>query len=125
MRKETLEKLNTMNEEDVYSLVLFALFKLKDIPEYSSISELSYLLDSKNLLNLLEYYGGTTIRIPTIKEFKLVIQGLLLYQYTQVSNLKYEEAIKLIDLSCCSKKEVNECYNKLLEILSNYEFSRK
>ena len=46
------EELAKLKDSDIYSLIMFALFKIRDIPEYSAISELSYLLDKKNLLNL-------------------------------------------------------------------------
>ena len=58
--------LNTLKERDVYSLLLFCLYKLSDIPEYSSLSELVYVMDKKNFLNFCEYFGGQTIKVPTI-----------------------------------------------------------
>lgn len=124
MKKETREKLNNLHTEDIYSLMLFALFKLKDVPEYSSISELAYLLDGKGLLNLLEYYGGTTIKVPTLNEFKVVIQSLLLYQYVNVEGIEYNQAIKLLDTSTCSVKSIKDCYKDMVDILSDYEFRR-
>ena len=60
------EELQKLHEPDIWSLLLFVLFKIKDIPEYSGISELAYILDRKNLLKLCEYFGGTTITMPTI-----------------------------------------------------------
>ena len=67
------EQLDSLKVTDIYSLILFTLYKLKDIPEYSTLSELAYILDKKSLLNFFEYFGGTTITIPTLKDFKLVI----------------------------------------------------
>lgn len=125
MRKDTREKLEALKKEDVYSLLLFALFRLKDVPEYSSISELAYILDGKSLFNLLEYYGGTTIRIPTLDEFDTVVQSLLLYQYVNIEGIEYSQAVKLLDTTTCSIKEIKECYTNMVDILKDYEFNRE
>ncbi len=90
MNKKDFEQLK---EKDIYSLLLFALYKLKEIPEYSTISELSYILDKDNLLTLLTYYGGMTIRIPTLREFKLVLNALLLYEYVHLEGIDFEKAL--------------------------------
>lgn len=110
---------------DVYSLIMFALFKLREVPEYSSLSELAYILDGKHLFNFLEYFGGTTIKIPTLAEFKVVIESLLLYQYVNIENIEYNQAIKLLDITeDISIKDVKNCYAKLVDILNTYEFNR-
>ena len=82
--KQELEKLKA---PDLWSLMLFVLYKVRDIPEYSSLSELAYVLDEKNMLRLCEYFGGTTITIPTIDEMEKMIYGLLLYYYVEHQNL--------------------------------------
>ena len=76
--KEELSKLKTM---DVFSLLLFILYKVRDIDEYSTISELAYVLDKDNLLKLCEYFGGLTITIPTIDELENIINSLLVCKY--------------------------------------------
>ena len=124
MKKETREKLNSMKMTDVYSLVLFALFKLKDVPEYSSISELAYILDGKGLFNFLEYFGGTTLKVPTMNEFKVVIEALLLYQYVNIEGIEYNQALKLMEDSSSSLREIKTCYAKLVNILNEYDFKR-
>ena len=68
-----IKDLTTLKEPDLYSLSMFTLYKLVDIPEYSSISELSYILDKTNLLKLCEYFGGTTIKIPTLNDGDIFI----------------------------------------------------
>lgn len=125
MKKETKEKLSNLKREDVLSLIMFSLFKLKDIPEYSSISELAYLLQGKSLFNLMEYYGGQTIRIPTMHEFNVVLQSLLLFQYINLEHIEYSQAVKLLDLSDCTVKEIKECYAKVVDILVDYDFNRE
>ena len=68
-----------LKEMDVYSLMLFALYKIKDIPEFSTLSEMAYVLDKDNLLKLCEYFGGLTIKIPTVEELQSIIYALVLY----------------------------------------------
>lgn len=55
------KELSNIKELDIYSLILFALFKLRDIPDYLALSELVFLMDKKELLKLCEYFGGMTI----------------------------------------------------------------
>ena len=73
-------EIDTLRDKDLYSLVLFALFKLRDIPEYSALSELAYILDKDNMLKLCEYFGGLTLKIPTIEELEGILYSLVLYQ---------------------------------------------
>lgn len=125
MRKETMEKLSALEREDIYSLLLFALFKMRDDPGYSSISELAYLLNGKSLYNLLEFYGGQTIKVPTLKEFNTVVQALLLYQFINIEKIEYSQAITLVDTTYCTEKEIKDCYSKMVDILVDYDFHRE
>lgn len=125
MKRDTKEKLNSMELTDVYSLILFAIFKLKEIPEYSSLSELAYVLDGKHLFNFLEYFGGTTITIPTLAEFKVVVEALLLYQYVNIEGIEYNQAIKLLSITDdISLKDIKNCYNTVVDLLNKYDFRR-
>lgn len=118
------QELNNMHEQDVWSLMLFVLFKVKDIPECSSLSELAYILDKNNMLKLCEYFGGQTIRIPTIEELEVLTYSLLLYQYVVIEHIKYEDAILRLP-SKCNIKEIKNTYKKMSDVLSNYQFSSR
>lgn len=119
-------RLNTLKERDVYSLLLFCLYKLSDIPEYSSISELIYVMDKPNFLSLCEYFGGQTIRIPKIEELHSLMYALLLYQYVKIDNIPYDEAISMIGHTSSERREVKHNYVELCKVLKNYTFkSRK
>lgn len=115
-------ELNKLQECDIYSLLLFSLYKLKDAPEYSSLSELVYVLDKTNFLRLCEYFGGTTIRIPTIQEITILTESLLLYSYTHIDNMSYTDALNKLAESSNNITEVKTYYNKLLQVLQNYKF---
>lgn len=115
------QQLKNLKETDIYSLLLFALYKMIDIPEYSALSELAFLLDKENLLKLCETFGGCTITIPTIKELEIMLYALLLYQYTDIDNFEYEESIAKIGIDSKDLRKVKSTYNSLKNILSNYD----
>jgi len=117
------EELQKLHEPDIWSLLLFVLFKIKDIPEYSGISELAYILDRKNLLKLCEYFGGTTITIPTIEELEILVYGLLLYQYINIEGISEDDALVMISREGLSQKAVKNSYLKIKETLQNYDLS--
>jgi hypothetical protein len=124
MKKETKEKLESLQLTDVYSLMLFSIFKMKDIPEYSTLSELAYILDKESLFNFLEYYGGTTIKVPTIQEFNQVIRALLLYQAVNLEGVEFNKAFKNIEQEF-QNNDTREAYFKIVKVLDKYDFRRK
>ena len=117
----TNEQIKSLKETDTYSLILFCLYKLIEIPEYSSLSELVYVLDKPNLLNLCEYFGGQTITIPTIDELETLTYSLLLYQYVNVEGKDYVEALELIGHESQDLRRVKKFYSKLCDVLSKYD----
>ena len=114
--------IQNLKQVDYYSLILFALFKLNNIPEYASLSQLAYVLDKDNLLNFCEFFGGTTIKVPTTKELESLIYSLLLYQYVKIDGKDYEEALELIGHESCELRQVKKRYYALCDILDKYEF---
>ena len=68
MKNNIKKNLNSLHLSDIYSLMLFVLFKVQDIPEYAVVSELCYLLDGANMTRLLTYLAGRTITFPTEAE---------------------------------------------------------
>lgn len=118
-----VDSLNALSKTDVYSILLFTLYKMQDLPEYSTLSELCYILDSDNLTKFLSYYGGMTIKIPTLKDFRLIVQTLLLYQYVNVEGGDFNEALKVVADEFPQDK-ILEVYTKLSDIIDNYEFRR-
>ena len=120
--KEDLAKLN---ETDTYSLILFVLYKLRGVSEYSAISELAYVLDKQNLLQLLEYFGGLTIRIPTIEELEEIVQSLLLYQYVDIEHKDFDDALKLLGKKTTDVRIIKRNYNKIKELLEQYSFENE
>lgn len=130
MNKKNLivTNLNEYKYEDIYTLMLFVLSELRNVPEYKTLSECTYILDKDSLVKFLQYFGGMTITVPTIDDLQLVIDTLLLYQYINEEGLEFEEAMKI--LKECNgpykvhDNEIKTCYAKLVQILSKYDFKR-
>ncbi len=116
------QKLDNLKMADTYSLILFALYKLIDIPEYSALSELAYVLDKNNLLNFCEYFGGVTIKVPTIDELTELTDALLLYQYVKIDKKDYNESVAEIGYESKDLRSLKKNYLKICEILDNYTF---
>lgn len=117
--KNELSKLKTT---DIFSLLLFILYKIRDVEEYSTISELAYVLDKENLLNLCEYFGGITLTIPTIDELESILNSLLIYQYVNIDGYSYNEAIKKIGFDSHQLRKIKKDYNKIVTVLDKYTF---
>ena len=117
------KELSKLIETDIWSLLMFVLYKVKDTEEYSSLSELSYVLDKRNMLKLCEYFGGSTLYIPTIDELERLIYGMLLYQYVDIEHLDYDEALGKIYSDDIPKMEIKTAYNKIRTTLSEYKIS--
>ena len=113
-----------LKQTDIYSLLLFVLFKLRDIPEYSTLSELSFVLDKNNLLQLCEYFGGLTVKIPTISELESVVYSLTLYQYINIEGKTMDEAIRLIGKPVgFNINDIKSDYFKIVGLMEEYSFS--
>lgn len=117
------DELNNLTTSDIYSLMLFALYKANELPEYSSLSQLSYILDKGSLLKLCEFYGGTTIRIPTISELETLLSALLVYQLVDIENRCLDEVLEEIRVKTGSCTDVKKHYYNIKGILSSYNFN--
>lgn len=115
--------LNALKEKDLYTLLLFVLYKTKDIPEYSTLSELAYLLDKNSLLTLCEYYGGLTITIPTITELEMILNALLLYQKVDIEKQDLKEQLKMFNLPNEDRKKLLAAYEEVKRTVANYNFN--
>lgn len=120
--KNELEKLKQI---DIWSLMLFVLYNFQNVPEYSALSELAYILDEKNLLKLCEYFGGQTIKIPTIDQLEETIYAMLLYQYIDIEKIDEKEAFQLLRADKSKEKMIKNCYRTLKNVLANYQISSR
>lgn len=124
MSKKNISTLNneilSLKNQDLYSLILFVLFKLRDNKEYSTLSELAYLLDKDDFLNVCEYFGGLTIRIPTIEELKELVRLLILYRQVEIEGQDFDEAVTILGYG--RYKDLKRKYKEVANILEKYKF---
>lgn len=120
-----MTKYASLREDDVYSLVMFALYKMRDNPQFLPMSELIYAMDKENFLRLVETFGGATIRIPTIDEVETTILALLIFQRVDLNGEKYTKVIEDITKKTDDIEAVTECYFDLRDVLRGYEFVRR
>lgn len=114
-------ELNKLKETDIYSMALFILYNLTNIPEYSTLGELPYLLDKDALLNFCKYYGGLTIKVPTIQELDTIMHTLLIYEDVNISGNSLESSLEKYGQTVSNKKLL-AVYKKMCEVLDKYEF---
>lgn len=119
MIKQDLEKLNT---NDIYSLILFAIFQLNKSPEYAVLSELIYAVDRDSLLNMCKQFGGMSIRIPTLEELNIVLEALLLYCSVNLDGNSLEDSMSAI--SDDKQEEILNVYDTIIGVISDYDFRR-
>ena len=113
-----LDKLKT---RDIYSLILFILYKIKDNKKYSTLSELAYIVDKESLLNICQYFGGLTITIPTIDEFEDILNVLLLYQKVDVEGRNLDKTLDDFGIRRRNKENMITLYQQVQDILSDYK----
>lgn len=82
-----------LNKKDDYSAALMLLFIASKNPRYSTLSELSYILDYKNFLNFIKYYEGQTIQIPPLNEIQDSLRILMMYEYYVVEEFSWKQAL--------------------------------
>ena len=122
----TINELDNLTVTDTYSLIMFALYKLKDDPKYSTLSELTYLLDRQGLLALIEYFGGMTITIPSASELRKLLISLTLYNYVNIEkSLDLNKALKDFEKKGYDKNELLENYTNIVNVMSKYDFGRE
>lgn len=98
------DNLKSLSEEDLINEVLYLIYKLKDDPRYSVISELIYILGKDDLFKLCSVLGGCEIKVPTILELKLFIGAIYIYFSMNTENKTFEEAFKELNLDSSLKK---------------------
>ena len=125
MKNSIKKNLNSLHLSDIYSLMLFVLFKVQEVPEYAVTSELCYLLDGANMTRLLTYFAGRTVTFPTETEMAIVTNALLMYQYINIDGETFTAAQnKLENLTKKEKDKVTELYVQLLPIMKQYNIDR-
>lgn len=117
MKRFTKEEFKKLKSSDIYSTLFFILYMIGKIPEYKTLVDLIFMYDKDTVLKMCEYFGGETIKIPTIKQLMKALRILSLYESIDIDNIPYEEAIKKHD----SDKDEIKGYLQLKKLLEDYE----
>lgn len=126
MPKGNIDKaLEELNKQDIYSLILFVLYKLKNVSEYSILSELVYILDNGSFSRFMSYFEGQTIKIPKIQDLKDIVNALLFYEKKINSSLTDEEILNELNIPKCESEKINSTLNLISEIVKEYDFKRE
>lgn len=118
----SISKLKDISKNDTFALLLFVLFNVKKIPEFSTLSELITILDYDQFLKLCKYFGGLTIKIPTMDELEILVNSLVLYEAVNINGCDFDASLK--DLNCTqdNKKIIKKYYKNICEVLNEYSF---
>ena len=119
------EILSNFKKQDVYSLMLSFLYDLRQVPEYTLLSELCYALDKESLFNMINAFDGQKIQIPTKKEFSEVLQILMLYQYYVVEGRPWKDALAEAHIDSSSGKAAHNKIEKMKELLTKYNYGNR
>lgn len=114
-----------LREQDVYSILCSYLYEFKNIPDYSILCELAYLLDSKSFINIIKYFEGQTIKIPTMEEFQSSIKVLLLLQYYEIEKKPWKESLELAGFKSSEGRIAHNKLNKLKSTINKYNYSNR
>ena len=124
-KSNIIRALEELDKKDIYSLILFILYRLKEIPEYSTLSELVYILDNENFIKLINYYGGKTIRIPKIDELSTILNALLVYEREQNTDLSLSDIFKDIGINKKEIPEIMKILQLIPQLMNDYDFKRE
>lgn len=117
LNKKVKEMLEELNEDDIYSELSQAMYKLSENPSYLVLSRLVYLLDNKSFLNLIKYFGGKTITLPTLSQYKILTKAFILFIYTTDKEIPINDAKALITNSDSEWAEILKVYKSVAEVL--------
>lgn len=119
-----IKALEELDKKDIYSLILFCLYKLKNNPKYSTLSELVYILDNENFIKFINYYGGQTITVPTITDLNSILTSLLVLEDLENNESNIDAVLKKLDVKPSEKSKIIETVGALRELLVDYDFKR-
>ena len=120
--RQLTKDVSRLKEQDILNVLLYAIYKLTNTPEYSAISELAYVLDKDSLYKLCATFGGATIKIPPLSLFKNITKALLIVELMQKGET-FDDAYLKAEVDVRDKAEVIKIVNQLVEILDSYDLS--
>lgn len=115
------DDLYNLTGKDMLSLVMFVLFKIREIPDLAVLSQLAYLIDETSFMRIVKYFGGQSITFPTYEEVQKVFKVLLIYEEVELSKSKsFSDAVA--ELGEDEKENVLLLYKEVKDALKDYTF---
>lgn len=117
------KKIDSLKTKDVYSIIMFLLFRAEEIPEYAVLSRLAYVMDKEVLLTLCELFGGMTIKIPTMDELEKLLTAMTIYSRVDLDGEDKESVFEEITEKYKNKispATIIKLYEQLHDIMENY-----
>lgn len=108
-----LKEIPLLEKEDTLSLAMTMLYFISKDNHYETTGKLSLLLDQRSFLNFIKYYGGKTIKVPTLEQLSEMIKYVLIYQYHYIESLEWDESIKQSGLILKSPDEKEKVIKKI------------
>lgn len=116
--------LSKFSQSDIYSIVCELLYRIKDDESYSAISELAYILEKNSFIKFMQYFGGTTINVPTLQDFKQTIRIIQLYHYFNIQNLSWKEALVKAGFDRNETRSAQRHLMEFTKVLSSFKAGR-
>ena len=123
-KSNIIKALEELNKDDIYSLILYTLYRLKDVSGYSVLGELVYILDHESFTRFMGYFEGQTITVPKIQDLKDIINALLFYERKNNTKLSDDEILNELDIPKKEKEKIYSTLNLISEIIKEYDFKR-
>lgn len=110
---DLLKDISTVSELQYLSLVV-------DGASASAISELPLLVDTESYNNIIDYYGGKTLAIPTKDDIYNNILGIMSYYYYNIKGESWNNVLKKLGVpkTMGNRKLLTNRYNKVAEKLN-------
>lgn len=120
------KKIDSLKTKDVYSILMFLLFRAEEIPEYAVLSRLAYVMDKEVLLTLCELFGGMTIKIPTMDDLDKLLTAMSIYSRVDLDKEDKEQVFEEITEKYKNKippASIIKLYEQLHDIMEKYHVS--
>ena len=122
--KNIYSEINKFKTKDIYNLMLYILYKVSDDPQYSTLSQLSYILNKEDLLKLCSYYGGLTIKIPSIDELELMLNALFVFYEVDIQKQDMTKTLNNFQTTISERYKIKKAYSAIKNTLKDIDFSK-
>ena len=119
---ESKKLINDLTEiQDLYYVSMMLLCSYSD--DKNKIPELALITNKKSFLNIIEYFGGKTIKIPTKQELNKVLKSIQVYYYYNIKYKEWNEISNILEIQDINKlKEYNKYAVERLQMLDIKDF---